>query len=79
MARWDDMPLSSIGTALHIPDGASYDVIAERLATEPVDGHVFEVYAAQGKLSSTLFRVFHMGHYPLEVYELFVRALERVL
>jgi len=79
VARWDDMPLSSIGTALHIPDGASYDVIAERLATEPVDGHVFEVYAAQGKLSSTLFRVFHMGHYPLEVYELFVRALERVL
>lgn len=79
IARWEGMPLQSIGTALHIPAGTTYDAMAQRLATEPVDGHVFEIYAAQGKLSGELFRIFHMGHYPLEVYEVFLRALARVV
>ena len=79
IARWEGMPLQSIGTALHIPAGTTYDAMAQRLATEPVDGHVFEIYAAQGKLSDKLFRIFHMGEYPLEVYEIFLRALGRVL
>jgi 2-aminoethylphosphonate-pyruvate transaminase len=79
IARWEGMPLQSIGTALHTPAGATYDDMAQRLATEPVEGHVFEIYAAQGKLSDTLFRVFHMGDYPLEVYSIFLRALARVL
>jgi 2-aminoethylphosphonate-pyruvate transaminase len=79
IARWDGMPLQSIGTALHIPEGASYEELSDRLASEPVDGHLFEIYAAQGKLSGKLFRVFHMGEYPLEAYEIFLRALAKVL
>jgi 2-aminoethylphosphonate-pyruvate transaminase len=79
IAKWEGMPLASIGTALHIPEGASYEVMAQRLANEPVDDHVFEIYAAQGKLSSSLFRIFHMGEYPLEVYDIFLRALASVL
>lgn len=79
IARWKDMPLCSIGTALAIPKGVSYDAMADRLATEPVQGHTFEIYSAQGKLSSTLFRIFHMGDYPLEVYDVFLEALARVV
>ena len=79
IARWAGMPLQSIGTALHIPANTAYETMAERLASEPVDGHVFEIYAAQGKLSNKLFRIFNMGDYPLEVYEIFLRALQRVI
>jgi 2-aminoethylphosphonate-pyruvate transaminase len=79
VARWEGMPLTVIGTALHIPAGTTYDAMAQRLAAEPVEGHVFEIYAAQGKLSAELFRIFNMGDYPLEVYEIFLRALARVL
>jgi 2-aminoethylphosphonate-pyruvate transaminase len=79
IARWEGMPLTVIGTALHIPGGTTYEAMASRLATEPVDGHVFEIYAAQGKLSDKLFRIFNMGDYPIEVYETFLRALARVL
>ena len=79
IARFEGMPLGSIGTALHIPSGTTYASMAERLANEEVEGHVFEIYSAQGKLSSTLFRIFHMGDYPLEAYEIFLRALSRVL
>jgi 2-aminoethylphosphonate-pyruvate transaminase len=78
IARWEGMPLQSIGTALHIPSGTTYAAMSERLATEPVEGHVFEIYAAQGKLSDKLFRIFHMGEYPLEVYRIFLEALGRV-
>ena len=79
IARWEGMPLQTIGTALVIPPGASYEAMATRLASEAIDGHCFETYSAQGRLSDRLFRVFHMGHYPLDVYELFLRALARVL
>src|SRR5690606_25319001 len=79
IARWEGQPLATIGTALHLPDGRTYDQMADRLASEPVDDHVFEIYSAQGKLSGELFRIFHMGEYPLEVYEVFLRALARVL
>jgi 2-aminoethylphosphonate-pyruvate transaminase len=79
IARWEGQPLGSIGTAIHIPEGRTYDAMADRLANEPVDDHVFEIYSAQGKLSSQLFRIFHMGDYPLDVYTVFLRALERVL
>lgn len=79
IARWEGMPLTVIGTALHIPAGKTYDAMAQRLATEPVDGHVFEIYAAQGKLSDKLFRIFNMGDYPLDVYEIFLRALAKVV
>jgi 2-aminoethylphosphonate-pyruvate transaminase len=79
LARWPDMPLTVIGSALHIPAGTTYDALAERLAAEPVEGHVFEIYAAQGKLSGELFRIFNMGDYPIDVYGIFLRALARVL
>lgn len=79
IARWPDMPLQSIGTALHIPEGTTYDTLAERLASTVVEGHTFEIYSAQGKLSQSLFRIFHMGEYPLSAYEIFLRALERAL
>jgi 2-aminoethylphosphonate-pyruvate transaminase len=79
VARWAGVPLQSIGTALEIPESTSYDVMAQRLATEEVEGHTFEIYAAQGKLSSRLFRIFNMGEYPLSVYEIFLRALAKVV
>jgi 2-aminoethylphosphonate-pyruvate transaminase len=79
IARWAGVPLQSIGTALEIPKSTSYDVMAQRLATEEIEGHTFEIYAAQGKLSSKLFRIFNMGEYPLSVYEIFLRALARVV
>lgn len=79
IARWEGVPLSSIGTALAIPEGKSYDALAQALASQPVDGYTFEIYAAQGKLSAELFRIFNMGHYPLEVYEVFLEALGRAL
>jgi 2-aminoethylphosphonate-pyruvate transaminase len=79
LARWEGMPLTVIGSALHIPAHTTYDAMAERLASEPVEGHVFEIYAAQGKLSDKLFRIFNMGEYPLEAYSIFLRALARVL
>jgi 2-aminoethylphosphonate-pyruvate transaminase len=79
IARWENMPLQSIGTALHIPASTTYDVMAARLAGEVVEGHVFEIYAAQGKLSDRLFRIFNMGEYSIEAYGIFLRALARVL
>src|SRR5262249_20271355 len=79
VARWQGMPLTVIGSALHIPPGTTYDAMAQILSSEPVEGHVFEIYAAQGKLSDQLFRIFNMGDYPLEVYETFLRALARVV
>ncbi len=79
LARWEGMPLTVIGSALHIPASTTYDAMAGRLAAEPVEGHVFEIYAAQGKLSDQLFRIFNMGDYPIEVYEIFLRALARVV
>jgi 2-aminoethylphosphonate-pyruvate transaminase len=79
IARWKDMPLLSIGTALHIPSGTTYAKMADRLANEPVDGYTFEIYSAQGKLSDKLFRIFHMGEYPLEVYDIFLKSLARVV
>lgn len=79
IARWPDQPLQSIGTALEIPKGRTYDAMAQRLASEPVRDHVFEIYAAQGKLSDKLFRIFHMGEYDLEVYSIFLEALARVV
>jgi 2-aminoethylphosphonate-pyruvate transaminase len=79
IARWKDQPLISIGTALHIPAGQTYAKMADRLSSEPVDDHTFEIYSAQGKLSDRLFRIFHMGEYPLSVYDTFLRALARVV
>lgn len=79
IARWEGMPLCSIGTALAIPEGHSYEALAEALATREYEGHTFEIYAAQGKLSGELFRVFHMGDYSLETYSLFLASFELVL
>ncbi len=79
LARWEGQPLTVIGSALHIPASTTYDAMAQRLASEPVEGHVFEIYAAQGKLSDQLFRIFNMGDYPLDVYEIFLRALAKVV
>lgn len=79
VARWEGMPLSSIGTALTIPDGHTYEGLADALATREHEGHTFEIYAAQGKLSGEMFRVFHMGEYPLETYALFLASFAKVL
>lgn len=79
IAHWEGMPLASIGTALEIPKTVSYDALADRLATEVVEGHTFEIYSAQGKLSDKLFRIFHMGDYELDVYDVFLRALKSAL
>ncbi|MBI3179784.1 MAG: aminotransferase class V-fold PLP-dependent enzyme [Deltaproteobacteria bacterium] len=79
IARFEGMPLQSIGTMLAIPKSATYADLADRLATTVVDGMVFEIYSAQGKLSDRYFRLFHMGEYPLEVYRVFLRALAAAL
>jgi len=79
IARFLGQPLQSIGTLLAIPEQTSYAVLADRLATRVVDGHVFEIYSAQGKLSDRYFRLFHMGEYPLDTYRIFLRALEAAL
>lgn len=79
IARFAGQPLQSIGTMLEIPKGVSYSTLADRLATRVVDGHVFEIYSAQGKLSDRYFRLFHMGEYPIEAYSIFLRALESAL
>ena len=79
LARWEGMPLQSIGTALHLPKSKGYEQLAGELASEPIEGLSFEIYAAQGKLSDELFRVFHMGEYELEIYNKFIEALAKVL
>lgn len=79
IARFPGQPLQSIGTMLEIPAHTSYTTLADRLARTEVDGRVFEIYSAQGKLSSQYFRLFHMGEYPLDAYRSFLVALERAL
>ncbi len=79
IARWPEMPLISIGTALEIPKTTTYSAMADRLASEVMEGYTFEIYSAQGKLSDRLFRIFHMGEYPMAVYEVFLKALGRVV
>lgn len=79
IARWPGMPLISIGTALEIPKGTTYAAMADRLASEVVEGYSFEIYSAQGKLSDRLFRIFHMGEYAIGVYDVFLKALARVV
>ncbi len=79
IARFEGQPLQSIGTMLEIPAHTTYARLAERLASEVVEGHVFEIYSAQGKLSDRYFRLFHMGEYPIEAYHVFLRALEAAL
>jgi 2-aminoethylphosphonate-pyruvate transaminase len=79
IARWPEMPLISIGTALAIPAGTTYTAMADRLASEVMEGFTFEIYSAQGKLSDRMFRIFHMGEYPIHVYEVFLKALGRVV
>ncbi|PIE19982.1 MAG: 2-aminoethylphosphonate--pyruvate aminotransferase [Proteobacteria bacterium] len=73
------MPLQSIGTALMLPAGVTYDDLATRLAAWDRGDERYEIYSAQGKLSDTVFRIFNMGDYPLETYERFLGALEATL
>lgn len=79
IARFEGQPLQSIGTMLEIPTQASYAKLADVLSRTEVDGRVFEIYSAQGKLSHKYFRLFHMGEYPLDAYRSFLVALERAL
>jgi len=79
IARYEGQPLQSIGTMLEIPEGFTYAQLADTLATTVVDGRVFEIYSAQGKLSHKYLRIFHMGHYPLEAYHVFLKALRLAL
>ncbi|MFT7578856.1 MAG: 2-aminoethylphosphonate-pyruvate transaminase [Myxococcota bacterium] len=74
------MPFQSIGTALYLPDGVTYDALANALAAwDDGSGECYEIYSAQGKLSSTVFRIFNMGSYPIETYGRFLGALEKTL
>lgn len=79
IARFEGQPLHPIGTMLAIPKSTTYAALADRLASTVVDGMVFEIYSAQGKLSDRYFRLFHMGEYPLEAYRVFLRALAAAL
>ncbi len=76
----EGMPLQSIGTALMLPDGITYDQLATALADwDNGDGECYEIYSAQGKLSGSVFRIFNMGHYELATYERFLHALGETL
>ncbi|MGK0289133.1 MAG: 2-aminoethylphosphonate-pyruvate transaminase [bacterium] len=74
----DNMPLQNIGTAIYLPEDVNFDELAEILNTEENEaGETFQIYSAQGKLSSTVFRVFNMGEYSIESYKRFLVALEK--
>ena len=79
IARFEGQPLQSIGTMLEIPAHTSYAQLADRLAATEIDGQVFEIYSAQGKLSDRYFRLFNMGEYPLAAYHAFLKALKLAL
>ncbi|WP_061219403.1 pyridoxal-phosphate-dependent aminotransferase family protein [Leptospira weilii] len=72
----DGMPLQNIGTAIYIPEGLNFDVLATYLNENPnAKNEVFQIYSAQGNISSTVFRIFNMGEYDLTVYTRFIEAL----
>lgn len=74
------MPLQNIGTALYIPEGVEYSQLADKLAFwNNGSGECYEIYSAQGALSSELFRIFNMGHYEIDTYHRFLDALENCL
>jgi len=73
------MPLQNIGTALHLPEGVEYEALAQRLADWKREDESYQIYSAQGKLSSSVFRVFNMGEYELDTYRRFLVALEASL
>lgn len=73
----EGMPFQNIGTALYLPEGITFDDLAELMAKgDPVANESYEIYSAQGKLSSSVFRIFNMGEYSLDTYERFLSALQ---
>ncbi len=74
------MPLQNIGTALYLPEGVDFDVLAGALASwNDGSGESYEIYAAQGELRGDVFRVFNLGEYPLDTYRRFLTALGATL
>lgn len=73
------MPLQHIGTALQLPNGIDYDTLAARLSNRAQSDESYEIYSAQGKLSGSVFRIFHMGDYELATYSRFLDALGAAL
>ncbi len=72
----DEMKQQNIGTALFLPKGVDYERLAAELANwDNGDDECYEIYSAQGELSSIVFRIFNMGEYPLDTYERFIHAL----
>ncbi len=73
----EGMEQQNIGTALYLPEGLTYDSLADELANwNNGDGECYEIYSAQGELSGEVFRIFNMGEYPLDTYRRFINALE---
>ncbi|MEE3327213.1 MAG: aminotransferase class V-fold PLP-dependent enzyme [Myxococcota bacterium] len=74
------MPLQNIGTALYLPEGVQYSILADKLAQwDDGSGECYEIYSAQGRLADEVFRIFNMGNYDIETYGRFLRALESCL
>ena len=74
------MPLQNIGTALWIPEGVQYSILADDLASwDHENGECYEIYSAQGRLADRVFRIFNMGEYSLETYSRFLEALKACL
>ena len=74
------MPLQNIGTALYLPEGVQYSVLADQLAAwNDGNGECYEIYSAQGRLADQVFRIFNMGDYEIETYQRFLVALEHCL
>jgi 2-aminoethylphosphonate-pyruvate transaminase len=74
------MPLQNIGTALYLPEGVQYSVLADQLAEwNDGSGECYEIYSAQGRLADQVFRIFNMGDYEIETYQRFLVALEHCL
>lgn len=75
----DGMEQQNIGTALYLPEGIEYEILADTLAAWKENDECYEIYSAQGELSGKVFRIFNMGEYSLETYERFLKALETSL
>lgn len=69
------MPLQNIGTALLKPEGMSLEKLAAALEN-PDQEESYSIYSVSDLSAGNLFRIFHMGDYPLEVYSRFLATLK---
>ncbi len=67
------VPLSNTITALHLPEGKSYESLHKRFKQKG-----FIIYAGQGNLQKTVFRIANMGEITESDVQKLIRVLEEV-